>query len=614
MSNPIVIHISDLHVSDHTGRFMEKNEHSLLSSDISNPANNSFIEKFIKNIKSDFPINEFSLLITGDIANVAEKIEYDAARVYINKIITDLSISKEKILLLPGDHDVDRLSIKSLLRDKPSATYEEINMVKFSNFSELYFQITGNEFQFNDLIVSQIELSENIILLGLNSNLFINQHGGLGKIDIVQFDKKVEDIRAQNLDKEIFLAFHHNLSGIYEDKQTGQWDPENRRYFIEAISKHELKIVFYGNEHTPRSSKLEELFYISESGALTSQSPLGTFRCYEIIKSEKKIVLKNYLYQLTIFNTILETNGGVWNSISPPSKISTELDEFVIFDNTNIITQIESDLRIPEAATEQDIEFTREDSQEVNRVIYNGEYSEKIYQIIKKKKLFQSGHFHWSETSRAHNWIDITKLLENTEDLYMVKSAVIDIIESFNLDHDCDLIIGLGYEGNIISSKAAIKYDIPYSSLPYSYRYDEHNDFEKKLYFKNEDRKYKNVLIITDVVNDGRTIRKLMKKDNREKVFFDNVEKVTVISLFYSGDRELNLDVLNTKEKDFPKDYDWENDYKDVDNIEYYTVSKLKVEKCPYNNSNYKTECLIYKDKLDCVHLFYDEDKAQKLL
>ena len=71
-------------------------------------------------------------------------------------------------------------------------------------------------------------------------------------------------------------------------------------------------------------------------------------------------------------------------------------------------------------------------------------------------------------------------------------------------------------------------------------------------------------------------------------------------------------DVLNTKEKDFPKDYDWENDYKDVDNIEYYTVAKLKVEKCPYNNSNYKTECLIYKDKLDCVHLFYDEDKAMK--
>lgn len=612
MSNPILIHISDLHISDHTGKFMEKNEHSLLSSDFSNPANSSFIEKFIKNIKSDFSNNEFSLLITGDIANVAEKIEYAGAKVYINKIITDLSISKNKVLLLPGDHDVDRISIKNLLRDESSPTAEEINKVKFSNFSELYLEITGNEFQSNSLVVSQIELSENIILLGLNSNLCINQHGGFGEINIPDFEEKIKKIKSENDGKEIFLAFHHNLSGIYEDKQTGQWDPENRRYFVEAISKHELKIVFYGNEHTPRSSKLEELFYISESGALTSKSPLGTFRCYEIIKSEKKIILNNYLYQLTIFNTILETNGGVWNPISPPSKISTELDEFVILDNTNIVAQAASDLGIPEAAPEEDIEFKEEEFPKINHIIYNGEYSEKIYQIIKEKKLFQSGHFHWSETSRAHNWIDITKLLENKEDLYMVKSAVIDIIESFNLDHDCDLIIGLGYEGNIISSKAAIKYGIPYSSLLYSYRYDEHNDFEKELYFKNEDKKYKNVLIITDVVNDGRTIRKLMKKENREKTFFDNVEKVIVISLFYSGDRELNVDVLNTKEKDFPKDYDWENDYKDVDNIEYYTVAKLKVEKCPYNNSNYKTECLIYKDKLDCVHLFYDEDKAMK--
>jgi pyrimidine operon attenuation protein/uracil phosphoribosyltransferase len=177
------------------------------------------------------------------------------------------------------------------------------------------------------------------------------------------------------------------------------------------------------------------------------------------------------------------------------------------------------------------------------------------------------------------------------------------------LHKDCDLIIGLGYEGNIISSKVSIKYNIPYSSLPYSYRYNDHHKFEKQLYFENTDGKYKKVLIITDVVNDGRTIRKLIKKDNREKIFFENVEKINVVSLFYSGDRPLNIDVLNTKGKSFSKDYDLENDYPDVDNIDYYTVAKLKVEKCPYSNGDYKEACLIYKDKLDCVHLFYDEEK-----
>lgn len=110
-------------------------------------------------------------------------------------------------------------------------------------------------------------------------------------------------------------------------------------------------------------------------------------------------------------------------------------------------------------------------------------------------------------------------------------------------------------------------------------------------------------------MNDGRTIRKLIKKENREKKFFENIEKINVVSIFYSGERPLNVDVLNTKDKKFSDDYDWENDYPDVDNIDYYTVAKLKVEKCPCSNAEYKEACLIYKDKLDCVHLFYDENK-----
>ena len=74
------------------------------------------------------------------------------------------------------------------------------------------------------------------------------------------------------------------------------------------------------------------------------------------------------------------------------------------------------------------------------------------------------------------------------------------------------VIIGLGYEGNIISSKAAIKFNKPYSFLPYSYRHDEHHEYENQLNFDNSNNDYKNILIITDVVNDGRTIRKLIKK------------------------------------------------------------------------------------------------------
>jgi len=615
MSNPILIHISDLHISDHTGNFNNKNESSFLSSDITCQKNISFIDKFISTIKNDFVENEKFLLITGDISNIAEKNEFEAAASYISKITNELSISKDKIIIVPGDHDVHRDSIRNLLRDNSNATSEEINKAKFSNFSEFYFKIKEEEFCSNSIVIAQIEISPSILLLGLNSNLYIDQHGGFGKIDPTGLDGELKRIKDENEGKEVFLAFHHNISGMYENVISGQWEIENRKYIIEKINKHKLKILLYGNEHTPRSSKLEDMFYICEAGAVSGKKPLGTFRCYEIIESTEKLILKNNLFQLSSLDTVYETNGGVWNPIHPPSRFTTECDEFIILDNTNNTAQLEPELEIPEAESVDSIDISTSDLTVQNSddnpiIVYDGEYSESIYEIIKKKKLFQSGHFHWSETSRAHNWIDITKLLEDRDDLFTVKSAVIDVIETFELNKDCDLIIGLGYEGNIISSKAAIKYNIPYSSLPYSYRYNDHHKFEKQLYYENEEKKFKNVMIITDVVNDGRTIRKLMKKDTREQIFFDNVDKVTVVSLFYSGDRPLNFDVLNTKGKIFPEDYDWENDYEDVDKINYYTVATLKVEKCPYNNSNYETDCLIYKDKLDCVHLFYDKSKT----
>jgi hypothetical protein len=128
------------------------------------------------------------------------------------------------------------------------------------------------------------------------------------------------------------------------------------------------------------------------------------------------------------------------------------------------------------------------------------------------------------------------------------------------------------------------------------------------LNFDNNSQIFKSVLIVTDVVNDGRTIRKLIKK--REEEFFSKVEKIYVISLFYTGEFTLNNNILNF---DFIKnisEYDLLSD-EEVNNIEFYTVKKLKVEKCPYGR-NFREECFIYKDELSCVNLFYDEARYLK--
>jgi orotate phosphoribosyltransferase len=299
-------------------------------------------------------------------------------------------------------------------------------------------------------------------------------------------------------------------------------------------------------------------------------------------------------------NTQGNDQAYFWNKID--NEAAKQISDFLLHEqNTQVIDEV-TDLPHPVEHVKEIIGRTDVIIVPEAKVFYeNSLISDRLYTIVKEKKLFHSGHFHWSETSRAHNWIDVSKLLEEHETLYFVQNAIIDIIEKFNLAENCSLVVGLGYEGNIIASKAAIRYNISYSSLPYSYRYEDHHDYENKLNYDNSAGSYKHIIIITDVVNDGRTIRKLVYE--REKDFFKNVEKIIVLSLFYTGHQEIDKNILNFDK--LPAGYDLQNDYK-VNNIEYYTVKSLRVEKCPYGD-NYREECFIYKDGLSCVHMFYAE-------
>ena len=109
------------------------------------------------------------------------------------------------------------------------------------------------------------------------------------------------------------------------------------------------------------------------------------------------------------------------------------------------------------------------------------------------------------------------------------------------------------------------------------------------------------MIIISDVVNDGRTLRKLI--GDSEVDFFSKVKEIVVVSLFYTGQKKLNVDILNNSVLSSEEPLD--DDFK-VENIEFYSINSLRVEKCPYGKY-YKSECLIYRDDLSCVHLFYEE-------
>jgi len=604
--NKIIIHISDLHVSLHEnlkGAPVELN--SWLTTDSKNKDSEFFISEFVGFINKYYESNEKYLLITGDIANKAETSEYDYALKYLEKLTTELKLKKENIFLIPGDHDVNRRMCEDAFRigkeagDKrePSEYFEE----KYRNFSNFYNAFFDKSFSHNDSIIDSKIIDSKIMLIGINSNFKIDYEGGEGFIDTEKFEKELIELTTLNSSIVKIAVFHHNIISNYENKNDGQWNSDNRKHIISLLEKFDIKCVLNGNEHTRGSDYMTPNIIVSDSGSFTTKDEQASFKCYEIINNEDIIKFVQRIYTIQKRSGNDDLKPGYWGTQNPEEI--KELTEFVLWSKTDekIISQdISLDLEVS-VAVEKII--PKIIMQSVIKKKYNeSNYGDELYKIIKRDKLFHSGHFHWSKTSRAHNWIDVSKILENNEHLLLAKKSIIDVIEKCELTDQFDFVIGLGTEGNIISTRTVIKYNKPYSFLPYSYRYDEHNEFEQKLNFSNSGE-FKNVLIITDVVNDGRTIRKLIGK--REKDFFKNVEKIYVITLFYTGDeKEVHSNILNY---DFIKKFDAEND-EIIRNIEFYSVLNIKVEKCPYG-SEYVNECLIYSDELDCVHLFYDATK-----
>lgn len=594
-----IIHISDLHVTYHmdsNGEVIQKKDiFSFFNTDNNDAETDAYLDKILAVVKRDYSDYEFYLIVTGDITDKGLKEEFSKAFEVLNKFITELKIDKLKILFVPGDHDVNWDSCKAAFEkvsNKESVKAYDCHDEKLKYYKDFVDRFyVDSTFDPKKAISRTLNFENEILFLGLNSNFKVGTKSAMGFIPKEQLENEIKEI--DNSNPKIGV-FHHNFIAEYEDSAFGQWDKTNLNQIKELLKSVDTRAVFYGNEHTPASS-IEKQLYSSSSGSLgCKKSKSRSFKIYRLNNENSGLKFE--------IDLITQRDHGNHNSFQfgyfdKESNPENEIKEIII----------KQPLLESSANNIEEIPYVLNMKKEPQIEV---DLKKRLFNIIKEKKLFHSGHFHWSETSRAHNWIDITKILNNNQDLTLAKDAVVDLINKNILikGQDYDFIIGLGIEGNILSTKLALRDEKPYSFLPYSYRYDDHNDSEKELCYEN-DGKYHSVLIITDVVNDGRTIRKLIHK--RADKFFEKVRKIFVVSLFYTGDEQninpliLNLDAENISRRDIKGDHI-------ETRIEYYYVLHLKVEKCPYRE-NYRQACLIMREpSLGCVHRFYDEGKALK--
>ncbi len=463
-----IIHISDLHVSLHENLKGITNDcSSFLTTKPSDSQIDNFINEFCAKIKNQFADFELYLIISGDIADKGILEEFKTAKKFINTIISKLGINKENLLIVPGDHDINyddcRLAHEKGLREGETRKSFEYFTEKFKNFTDFYDEIYDEKLTFSPekTIVNYLTINEpeKLLVIGLNSNYKIDYDGGNGYFHIDNLRNELKELSSKHPDFSIIGVFHHNIFAAYDNKMTGQWDnsnsDSNRLAVFRVFEELGINTLLYGNEHTRCSfySSNHKVTY-SDCGAFANskQNPISSFKVYEINSEGNKLFFKNNLFLLLKAGlTDLEFPFGTW-TLQIQTELAGELEiipirtpeELEIKENLSldgkeevIKIEISDEVKIITKSIPKDyIPFESEDNDHLC-----------LLKIVKDKNLFHSGHFHWSETSRAHNWIDVSKLLNNREDLLNAKKYILNLIDKNKLDFD--FIIGLGIEGNM---------------------------------------------------------------------------------------------------------------------------------------------------------------------
>ena len=222
---------------------------------------------------------------------------------------------------------------------------------------------------------------------------------------------------------------------------------------------------------------------------------------------------------------VIEGGGSLDEIISQTKKIRKKiLKEFRLFTrdvsqtvaNNNLIRmkRFVIDVENQDIKNELERESISDDiSHDVKINIISEEYEKKISDFIKKRQLWDGGHFYRKDDLCARDWINIREITGTNDFFKKFESIFISSIDSLidlaHVNKENVAIIGVDFSGMLIGSKAGLTLGIPF------------------IYAKNEDKSIPNsprkltvelgdnishVIIMTDVIVTYHTIDALLEK------------------------------------------------------------------------------------------------------
>ncbi len=318
-----ILHLSDLHFGNNDDANLWSNQ---LCQDI-------FNDIFAKSVfKEDATIH--ALIISGDITNKADAKEFDAARLFIEKLIIKLKLESKQIIIVPGNHEVnwdeaenayqltERKNYNSeLKKDCYIELAEDIIKVmddeekyrkRFTNFSNFYKAIKGKSYpqEYDEQGIIYHLAAENLLILGLNSAWNLDKYfPNRSNIHDIALSNAINEISNSSEYNKCFkiAVWHHPYS------RAGEAHIENPG-FIERLAVAGFRLFLHGHIHQADNSlyrhdmnlegrKLDGIC-AGTFGAPTKQLATAYPWQYNLLRFKGN--------QLTVFTRRREKENGAW--------------------------------------------------------------------------------------------------------------------------------------------------------------------------------------------------------------------------------------------------------------------------------------------------------------
>lgn len=210
-----------------------------------------------------------SVIISGDCSELAQPPEYDAITHFLTKLCNQMRVSKEHLLVVPGNHDVDWQASKAsytIVRtsDAPSesvsqyqdpgnrdyveiATDADLYQRRFANYAAFHYKATGRRYSLNYSKQFEIVVSadNSVIMVGLNSAWNVDHfHRNRSSIEAGALNRALEAAK----EKARELGPHASIVAVWHHPSTGDGALKDNSFFQRMVVDGVITVL-HGHIH-----------------------------------------------------------------------------------------------------------------------------------------------------------------------------------------------------------------------------------------------------------------------------------------------------------------------------------------------------------------------------